>query len=141
MKSGNKINMEIYYQTVMNNQTNMKMKLKDLHKAAIVYKEIMDLDKDIMKITEFAKLIADISNKMELMINDKINTCLSNQFNLQTISGDQLTVQTRTPTFKLDEKDILKIDIDQADVLRILQLILNKKKEEKYYLFQQTKNI
>ena len=102
----------------------------------------MDLDKDIMKITEFAKLIADIPDKLELMINKKPNDSINyNQFHLRTTLGESLFVETRTPTFNLNEKDILKIDIDQSDILRILQLILNKKKEEKHYLFQQTKNI
>lgn len=141
MKSGNKKNTEIYYETPINNQMNMKMKLKDLHKAAIIYKEIMDLDKEIKKITEYAKLISDISGKMQLIISEKIETPVSNTTDLYTPMGEPLRIRFSTPVMRTDEKDVLKLDIDQSDILRILQLILNKKKEEKYYLFQQTKNI
>jgi len=119
----------------------LNMKLKDLHKAAVIYKEIMDIDKQIKKMTEYAKHIADQSDKMQLIISVKLSTPPAQELNFFTPMGEPLSMMLSTPASRAKEQDVLNIDIDQADVLRVLQLLLVKKKEEKFYLFEQTKNI
>lgn len=141
MKSGSNKNTEIYYETQTNNQPNTKMKLKDLHKASIIYKEIMDLDDQIRKITRYAKRIAEITDKMQLIVSLKLDPKPVQEVGFFTQFGETMSIQFNSPVTKMHESDVLKIDIDQSDVLRILQIITTKKKEEKFYLFEQTKNL
>jgi len=90
---------------------------------------------------DYAKRICDNNNKMDLTINIDNGVVKSQEQHLCDTNGESIQVFFSRPAKKLDEKDILKMEVTQADVLRVLNILLLKRKEDLYNLMLQVKKI
>ena len=119
----------------------MKLTIKEINRSQAIYKLLVEIDADIIKLDKRAMMLSEHSQKVDLTLTfEGKSNVLDEDGSLIGIERDYMSMMSRyllSPTPNKPKEDTLDLSLSDVEALAMFGFLINLKKQQRQALIDE----